>query len=168
MCMYKNDLKHFWQFKTWSAQGMTLCCDDMAAVSGGDAHQDLLVFATLNVSLAPSVLCLAHWWMEEAEAVTEGNLHCPARCHTWHRALLKQNCSLSPLSHSLSIRFRCLKINGFHLKRSENLHSRLVRERWASEQEKQKMQWRFFQVSCASQTRDLPLIPENIFTIRNW
>lgn len=61
MCMYENDLKHFWQFKTWSAQGMTLCCDDMAAVSGGDAHQVLLVFATLNVSLAPSVLCLAHW-----------------------------------------------------------------------------------------------------------
>lgn len=83
------------------------------------------------------------------------------------RAQLKQNCSLWPLSHSFSLKFRCLKVNGFHVKEVGIYTEDLWERARTSEQEKQKSRWSFFQVSCASQARDLPLIPENIFTRRN-
>lgn len=140
-------------------------CGHMIETSAESEHQEgLLVIASWYMSLAQSVLLLAHLWMEEAKAVTDWKPALPSQLPNLHRALLKQYCSFWPVSHSFSLRFTSLKVNGVNIKKKENLHWRLVRERWTSEQEKQKRIWHFFQVSCPSQSWNLPLTPENIFT----
>lgn len=146
---------------------MTLCCGHMVAVSAEDAHQEaLLVLESLNASLAPSVLCLAHWWMEEAEAVTDWKPALPSQLPALAELSSNRTAAFGP-SHSFSLKFRRLKVNGLHVKEVGICTEDLWERARTSEQEKQKSRWSFFQVSCASQARDLPLIPENIFTRRN-